>query len=146
MSRRDKILSLLERSQKKLERLMARAIRGELPDLEEVHELYTDLEYSVFLIKVEGRLEGLTETRVKNGMRVADLLALSLDAVEVASKEVKGGRLMEGLKEARVARDGVKEVYLYLKKVRGRTASSSSGRSLSPVKSPSYGSRASRRP
>ncbi len=146
MSRRDKIISLLEKSRRKLEGLTALAIRGSTPDPEEVYELYVDLEYSVFLIKVEGRLEGMTETRVHNGMKLVDLLAISLDAVEAAKKELEEGRLMPALREARVARDGVKEAYLYLRKVKGQTASSSSERSLSPLEGPSSENRASTRP
>lgn len=146
MSRRDKIISLLERSRERLEKLTALAIRGSTLDPEHIHELYVDLEYSVFLIKIEGRLEGLTETKVHNGMKLVDLLAISLDAVEAAEKELEEGRLVPALKEARIARDGVKEVYLHLKKAKGRTASSSSEMSLSPLESPSSESRANTRP
>lgn len=146
MSRRDKIISLLERSRERLEKLTALAVKGSTLDPEQVYELYVDLEYSVFLIKIEGRLEGLTGTKVHNGMKLVDLLAISLDAVEAAKKGLEEGRLMSALKEARIARDGVKEVYLHLKKVKGRTASSSSGKSLSPLESPFSESRANTHP
>ena len=146
MSRRDKIVSLLEKSYDRLRKLMAETIKGATPSMEQVYEVYVDLEYSVFLIKVEGKLEGFTKTRVNDGMKLIDLLATSLDAVEASRKELEEGRLTSALKEVRIARDGIKEIYLQLKKVKGRTVSVSSERSLSPLKSPSSESRASTRP
>lgn len=135
MSRKDKIAGLLEEAKEKVREMMALAIKDEDPGISDVYSAYVNVEYAVFLIKLEGKLEGIRPSRVGNGFRVKELLALTLDGLEEGMKKVRDERWEEALEEVRAARDGLKEAYLLLRKsAKGRTASSSAERSLSPLK------------
>lgn len=135
MSRKGKIAGLLEEAKEKVRSMMTRVIKDEELSISDVYSAYVNVEYAIFLIKLEGRLEGIRPSRVGNGLRMKEVMALTLDGLEEGMKMVQIGGWKEALEEVRTARDGLKEAYLRLKKLtKGRTSSSYAERSLSPLK------------